>query len=101
MAEMPTSLKALASRFPERAHLIEEMSIHPGPLRDMYDELLEAEHALAVNETAPLEIREARRIEWCLTIEALMQEIERELQDTNVVRLDRGRRRSSKSPGIK
>jgi hypothetical protein len=101
MAEKSTSLTALALRFPERADQIEEMSIRPGPLSEMCEELFEAERGLAATESAPLEIREARRAEWRLAIDALIQEIERELQDTNVVPINRGHRRSPRKSGLK
>jgi hypothetical protein len=92
MTERPRS----SLRFPGTAHLVEQMPAEPGPLRDMYEELLEAEKGLAAAETAPLELRDARKFEWRLAIEALVHEIERELRDTNVVPIDQGRRRSSK-----
>lgn len=90
----PSWLQAVVRRFPDSAKIIEEMSARPGPFRDICEDLVEAEKALAATDLAPPEIRDARRDEWRSTIETLMQEIEQALRESNVVRIGRGPRTS-------
>ena len=82
-------LKDVARRFPERERTIEEACARPGPFRDMCEEMADALKALAAADQAPADIREARREEWRSTIDALTQEIEQALSESNVVRLGR------------
>jgi|ERR1700722_6934303 hypothetical protein len=101
MAEKPSWLRAAARRFPDDARLIEEISARPGPLRDMCEELSDAEKALAATDMAPPEIRDARKNEWQSAIETLTREIKQALQEANVVRIGRGLSRSLKGSRAK
>jgi hypothetical protein len=92
MAEGPSWLQAVVRRFPDNARIIEEMSARPGAFRDMCEELAEAEKALQATDAAPLEVRDARKEEWRSAIEALTQEIEQALRESNVVPIGRGPR---------
>ena len=86
-------VQAVLQRFPTRREAIEALAQESESFRDICDELVSAERALATVDHIDEPARAERRLEWLCFIRGAWAEIEAELQRVNVIPIDRGGRR--------
>ena len=90
-SQLNTAMEVVARRFPQHAAAIRQLAARDEVFRDICEELVDAERALASVPHGPLALRKAREDEWQALIERLGAEVSRALRSGNVIPVDRCR----------
>ncbi|WP_413991951.1 hypothetical protein ACMDCR_07605 [Labrys okinawensis] len=88
-------LNSAKRHFPNRSQDVELLAQESESFRDLCDELVTAEKALATVDQLDEATRAERRLEWLAYIRSALAAIEAELQHVNIIPIERGSRRQS------
>jgi hypothetical protein len=89
------AVEAVIRHFPARRREVELLVVESESFRDLCDELVTAEQALAAVDQVEAGLRAERRLEWLSFIRSTLAEIDKELRRFNVIPLGQSRRTPS------